>query len=45
VAHAIDLLKLEVDRDLALQGIQTPRDMAPQHLIRLSGVRAPGMPV
>lgn len=45
VAHAISLLALEVDRDLALQGMQSPRDMRPEHLIRLSGLRAPGMPV
>jgi L-lactate dehydrogenase (cytochrome) len=45
VAHAISLLSLEVDRDLALLGVTSLADVGPQHLVRLSGLRAPGMPV
>ena len=45
VAHAIAILQGEIYRNMALLGIDSPAQMRPEHLIRLSGVRAPVMPL
>ncbi|KAA2214137.1 alpha-hydroxy-acid oxidizing protein [Pseudoroseomonas oryzae] len=37
VRHGIDILAQEVDRNLALLGCLSPRELGPQHLMRISG--------
>lgn len=37
VAHAIDLLRAEVDRNLAMLGVTKPGALAPEHLMNLKG--------
>jgi L-lactate dehydrogenase (cytochrome) len=45
VAHAIAILQGEIHRNMALLGVTSFAQLGPQHLLRLGGVRAPGMPV
>ncbi len=45
VAHAISILQGEVYRNMALVGVNSVAELGPHHLLRLSGVRAPGMPL
>jgi L-lactate dehydrogenase (cytochrome) len=45
VDRAIALLAAEVNRDMALLGINSLAEMKPQLLLRLSGERAEGMPL
>ncbi|MGE5615934.1 MAG: alpha-hydroxy acid oxidase [Bacillota bacterium] len=45
VAHAIALLAAELHRDMALAGINSLDEMTPARLLRVGGVRAPGMPL
>jgi L-lactate dehydrogenase (cytochrome) len=45
VAHAIAILAAEIHRDMALLGINTLAEMTPARLMRVAGVRTPGMPV
>lgn len=37
VAHAIDLLRAEVDRNLAMLGVTKPAALGPEHLMNLKG--------
>jgi L-lactate dehydrogenase (cytochrome) len=41
VRHAIEILGQEVDRNLALLGCLSPRDVGMHHLVRIGGVSAP----
>jgi L-lactate dehydrogenase (cytochrome) len=43
VAHAIGILKGEITRNMALLGVNSIAELGPDRLVRLSGVRAPGM--
>jgi L-lactate dehydrogenase (cytochrome) len=43
VTHAIGILKGEVRRNMALLGVNRLDELTPERLVRLSGVRAPGM--
>ncbi len=45
VAHAFAILQGEIHRNMALLGLTALDDLGPERLVRLSGVRAPGMPV
>ena len=45
VAHAIAILGAEIHRDMGLAGITTLAEMTPARLLRIGGVRAPGMPL
>ncbi len=45
VKHAISILQGEVYRNMALVGVNSVTELGPHHLLRLSGVRAPGLPV
>ncbi|CAN7367368.1 alpha-hydroxy-acid oxidizing protein [Acidovorax sp. LjRoot129] len=38
VAHAIDLLRAEVDRNLAMLGVTKPGALGPEHLMNLKGL-------
>jgi L-lactate dehydrogenase (cytochrome) len=37
VVHSADLLKLEIDRDMALLGLNRLEDLGPQHVVKISG--------
>jgi L-lactate dehydrogenase (cytochrome) len=43
VARAIEILKGEITRNMALLGVNSIAELGPDRLVRLSGVRAPGM--
>ncbi len=45
VKHAISILQGEVYRNMALVGVSSVAELGHHHLLRLSGVRAPGMPL
>jgi L-lactate dehydrogenase (cytochrome) len=45
VAHAIGILKGEVRRNMALLGVNRLDELTPERLVRLAGLRAPGMAV
>jgi L-lactate dehydrogenase (cytochrome) len=45
VARVIEILKGEITRNMALLGVNTIGELGPERLMRLSGVRAPGMAV
>jgi L-lactate dehydrogenase (cytochrome) len=45
VRHAIELLRLEVLRDMGMLGLNRLGDMGVDRLVRIGGVRAPGMPI
>jgi L-lactate dehydrogenase (cytochrome) len=42
VRHGIEILAQEVDRNLALLGCMSPRELGPQHLMRTGGLVQPG---
>ncbi len=45
VRHAIELLAAEVKRNMGMLGLNDLGAIGPEHLMRIGGVRAPGMPV
>jgi L-lactate dehydrogenase (cytochrome) len=45
VRHAIELLGGEVSRGMAQLGINTIAEMTPDKLLRIGGIRSPGMPL
>ena len=45
VRHAIELLRLEVMRDMGMLGLNRLSAMGVDRLVRIGGVKAPGMPV
>jgi L-lactate dehydrogenase (cytochrome) len=45
VRHAFAILQGEVHRGMGQLGITHATQARPEHLIRIGGVRAPGMPV
>jgi L-lactate dehydrogenase (cytochrome) len=45
VLHAFEILRSEVDRGMGQLGITRASQLGPQHLLRIGGIRAPGMPV
>jgi L-lactate dehydrogenase (cytochrome) len=45
VAHAIALLQAEVLRDMGMLGLNHVSEMKPDRLVRIGGIRSPGMPV
>ena len=45
VLHAFEILRSEVDRGMGQLGITRASQLGPQHLMRIAGIRAPGMPV
>jgi len=45
VQHAYSILQGELYRGMAQLGIRSPGELGPRQLLRIGGVRAPGMPV
>jgi len=45
VRHAITILATEIDRNMGMLGLHSPSEMGPEKLMRIGGVRGPGMPL
>jgi L-lactate dehydrogenase (cytochrome) len=45
VRHAIDLLQSEVQRNMGMLGLNALDEIGPKQLMRMTGIRHPGMPV
>jgi L-lactate dehydrogenase (cytochrome) len=45
VAHAVEILGGEVSRGMAQLGINSLAELRPEMLVRIGGIRSPGMPV
>jgi L-lactate dehydrogenase (cytochrome) len=45
VRHAIELLRAEILRDMGMLGLNRLTEMGVDRLVRIGGVKTPGMPV